>query len=188
MPTPQHKTAKIWVQRMTRWMSYDLNRISIFRSFVNSGSWFFRPPDNITTIEVMLEDLPMELVSPEKLRLDGIFLYLHGGGYCLGSLGSHRGLVGKIAIEAGIKIVHIDYRLAPEHPYPAAEEDAVAAYKWLLKKGMPPEKIIIGGDSAGGGLTITTLNALKAQNLPLPRAAVCLSSMGRFEFFRKICR
>ncbi|MCB0855087.1 MAG: alpha/beta hydrolase, partial [Bacteroidetes bacterium] len=175
MPTPQHTTAKNWVQRMTRWMSYDLNRISIFRAFVNSGSWFFRPPEDITTIDVMLGHLPIELVVPKELKLDGVLLYFHGGGYCLGSLGSHRGWVGKIAIEAGIKVAHIDYRLAPEHPYPAAEEDAVAAYQWLLQKGMPPEKIIFGGDSAGGGLVISTLNALKAQNLPLPKAAFCLS-------------
>jgi monoterpene epsilon-lactone hydrolase len=175
MPTTRHETAKVWIQRLTRWLDYDLNRINIIRAFVNSGSWLLRPPANIQTEGVLIGHMDAELVQPEKVLLNGIILYLHGGGYCIGSLASHRGLVGKIAIEAGVKIVHIDYRLAPEYAYPAAEDDALMAYEWLLSKGVPPEKIIIGGDSAGGGLTISTLNAIKAKGIPLPKAAFCLS-------------
>jgi acetyl esterase/lipase len=102
-------------------------------------------------------------------------LYLHGGGYCLGSLASHRALVARLSAEAKARVLSVDYRLAPEHPYPAAVDDAVAAYRWLLSEGVAADRIAIAGDSAGGGLTLATLLALKDAGDALPAAAVPLS-------------
>lgn len=102
-------------------------------------------------------------------------LYLHGGGYCIGSLDSHREMCGRISRAAGARVLSLDYRLAPEHPFPAAVEDAVAGYEWLLGHGVPPAKTVIAGDSAGGGLTFATLIAIRDRGLPLPAGGVGIS-------------
>jgi acetyl esterase/lipase len=102
-------------------------------------------------------------------------LYLHGGGYVIGSLTTHRGLAGRLSQAAKARVLLIDYRLAPEHPFPAAVEDATAAYRWLLAHGCTPARLAIAGDSAGGGLTVATLVALRDAGQPLPAAGVCLS-------------
>jgi monoterpene epsilon-lactone hydrolase len=104
-----------------------------------------------------------------------VLLYLHGGGYIIGSIATHHTLAAHIAQAAGTRCLIIDYRLAPEHPFPAAVEDAVAAYDFLLAEGVAPENIAIGGDSAGGGLTFATLVALKDAGKTLPGAAFALS-------------
>ncbi len=102
-------------------------------------------------------------------------LYLHGGGYVGGSAMSHRNITGELSRAARLRVLAIDYRLAPEHPFPAAVDDAVAAYTWLLGQGVSPRRVAIAGDSAGGGLTVSTLLALRERGLPAPAAAVCLS-------------
>lgn len=119
--------------------------------------------------------LPAEWIVPEEVCNGRVILYLHGGAYCLGSINSHRFLGGQLAELAKLKVLLIDYRLAPEHPLPAAVEDAVAAYRFLLEQGFAPDKITIGGDSAGGGLTIATLTALREAGEPMPGRAVCIS-------------
>lgn len=102
-------------------------------------------------------------------------LYFHGGGYVMGSLNSHRGVVAKFVRESGIRALHFDYRKAPEHPYPAALDDALAAYQGLLSRGVPNDHIVFLGDSAGGGLCLAALIALRDRSLPLPAAACALS-------------
>ena len=102
-------------------------------------------------------------------------LYLHGGGYVIGSIDTHRELAGRLSQAAAARVLIIDYRLAPENPYPAAVEDAAAAYRWLLANGADPARTVIAGDSAGGGLTVATLLALRESGDPLPAAGVCLS-------------
>jgi len=104
-----------------------------------------------------------------------IFLYLHGGGYVMGSCAAYRALASRIGLACGIQAVVPEYRLAPEHPFPAGLDDAVAAYHALLASGHDPRRIIIGGDSAGGGLTLATLLTLRDAGAPLPAAAVLLS-------------
>lgn len=104
-----------------------------------------------------------------------VLLYLHGGGYCIGSINTHRNLAGRLALATGVAVCNLDYRLAPEHPFPAAIDDTVSAYRQLLDGGTAPASIAIGGDSAGGGLTLATLLALRAEGTALPGAAVCLS-------------
>ncbi len=107
---------------------------------------------------------------------DAVVLYLHGGGYVIGSPRSHRHLAADIAVAAGTRAFTLDYRLAPEHPYPAALDDAVAAYRWLIdSQRVQPGRIVLAGDSAGGGLVLTTLVALRDAGLPLPAAGVCIS-------------
>ncbi len=101
--------------------------------------------------------------------------YLHGGGYVIGSINTHRALIARLSAASGARAFAINYRLAPEHPFPAAVEDAVSAYRWLLEQGVDPATIVIAGDSAGGGLTVATLVALRDAGVPLPAAAVCLS-------------
>jgi monoterpene epsilon-lactone hydrolase len=114
------------------------------------------------------------ITTPEALHERGIY-YLHGGGYTLGSINTHREIISRLSRAARARALAIDYRLAPEHPFPAAVEDSTAAYRWLLAIGVDPARLVIAGDSAGGGLTVATLVALRDAGDPLPAAAVCLS-------------
>lgn len=109
--------------------------------------------------------------TPGKTTL----LYLHGGGYVIGSIETHRALIARLAKAAGARACAVNYRLAPEHPFPAALDDAVAAYRWLLGSGVDPKRIVIAGDSAGGGLTLAALVAVRDRGLPRPAAALCIS-------------
>jgi len=113
---------------------------------------------------------------------DNVILYLHGGAYVIGSPASHRDMVGAIADAAQARAFIVDYRLAPETIFPGAVDDAVAAYKGLLENGEKAEKIIIAGDSAGGGLTMATLVSLRDEGIELPAAAVCLSPWADLTF------
>jgi len=119
--------------------------------------------------------IDVDWLKPKGAREDKILFYLHGGAYILGSRRTHRQLASHMAKEAGVTAVLPEYRLAPEHPYPAAIDDAVAVYRALLKEGYKPENIVISGDSAGGGLSVATLLALRHAGDPLPAAAVLLS-------------
>jgi acetyl esterase/lipase len=101
--------------------------------------------------------------------------YLHGGGYFAGSPATHRNLTAALTVATEMPTFALDYRLAPEHPFPAAVLDAVSGYRWLLEEGFPPDKIVIGGDSAGGGLTMATVLWLRDAGLPLPAGIFLLS-------------
>ena len=131
--------------------------------------------ENVSCEPLSIDNIPAEWIVPAKASRRGVLLYLHGGGYCVGSIDTHRGMVSHIASESGTKALLIDYRLAPEHPFPAAVEDSTTAYKWLLSQGTASDDIIIAGDSAGGGLAVSTLISLKEKEIPLPAAAVLLS-------------
>lgn len=135
----------------------------------------FPLPDDVQSEPVDAGGVPAEWVRVPESSPERTLLYLHGGGYCIGSLNTHRGLVAGIARAAGTRALSVDYRLAPEHPFPAAVDDATAAYRFLLGTGADPAGIAIAGDSAGGGLTLATLAALRDAGEPLPGAAACLS-------------
>lgn len=111
----------------------------------------------------------------QPLNAQGTVLYLHGGGYVTGNPDSHRAITSHLAKFANARVVVPDYRLAPEHPCPAAIEDALAVYQALLDEGVDPSTLCIAGDSAGGGLALATLQALKAAGLPLPSSAILIS-------------
>jgi acetyl esterase/lipase len=106
---------------------------------------------------------------------DAALLYLHGGGYVIGSLDSHRHLVAEAGRACGIAALALDYRLAPEHPFPAAVDDALAAYRFLLARGIEPRRIAIAGDSAGGGLVVSAMVAIRDAGLPQPGCGWCIS-------------
>jgi len=108
-------------------------------------------------------------------RADHVVLYLHGGGYVLGSVNSHRDMIARLSAASAARALALNYRLAPEHPFPAAVDDAVSAYRFVLAQGIAPGRIAIAGDSAGGGLAAATLLAIRDQKLPLPAAGVLLS-------------
>jgi phosphinothricin tripeptide acetyl hydrolase len=135
----------------------------------------FPTPRDLTVEHVMAPTVAAEWLAPPGARPDAAVLYLHGGGYVIGSPRSHRHLAAAIGRAAGTRVLLPDYRLAPEHPFPAAVEDAVAAYRWLLDRKLSPARIVIAGDSAGGGLTVATLLALRDAGAPLPAAGVCIS-------------
>jgi epsilon-lactone hydrolase len=132
-------------------------------------------PEGAVVEPVDAGGVPAEWVSDGTGSADGVVLYFHGGGYCMGSIGTHRGLAAQLAAASRARVLNLDYRLAPEHPHPAAFDDAVAAYRWLLGTGVEPGQVVLGGDSAGGGLVIATMLALRDGGHPLPAAAFCLS-------------
>ena len=123
-----------------------------------------------------IERMKAEWIIPKaNPDTDKVMLYFHGGGYAAGSVSTHRAHISQLVMLSGIKALLIEYRLAPEHKYPAPIEDAVLAYDWLLANNYKPENIAFGGDSAGGGLTVATLLYLRDQGKPLPKCAICLS-------------
>lgn len=114
------------------------------------------------------------LTAPDA-RADRAVLYFHGGGYVTGSVTTHQAITSRLSGSAGARVLALDYRLAPEHPFPAAVEDAVSAYRWLLAEGFAPSRIALAGDSAGGGLTVAGLIALRDRAIALPAAGVPIS-------------
>jgi epsilon-lactone hydrolase len=132
-------------------------------------------PEGITVERRPLAGLHTEWISAPGCSTDRVILHLHGGGYVMGSCDSHRALTSGVAVACGMQAALPEYRLAPEHPFPAALEDAVAAYSALLEDGFTPDRIVLLGDSAGGGLTLATMCALRDAGTPLPAAAVLLS-------------
>ena len=145
------------------------------RERVEAMSKRLGPPKSVTFTAANAGGRPAEWITPVKGHSDGIILYLHGGAYIMGSIVSHRSLVAAIALNAGAKGLNLDYRLAPENPFPAAIEDTQSAYRWLLEQGVAPQQVVVAGDSAGGGLTLALLLALRDAGQPMPAAAVCLS-------------
>ncbi len=134
-----------------------------------------RAPRGVRCEPVTIGGLRGEWLIPEEVERERVLLYLHGGGYCIGSIDSHRGFIARLARYAGMRALAIDYRLAPEHPFPAALDDARAAWRYLLDRGVDPERAAIAGESAGGGLTMATLLATRDAGEPLPATAVVLS-------------
>jgi len=146
------------------------------RAEIEKGAGFFgKLPDGFTLEPVDIDGLPAEWMLPPGAAKDRAILYFHGGGYATGSIPAHRGIVAKFVSACDTGALLFEYRLAPEHPFPAALEDAVAAYRYLLAQGVAPERIVFIGDSAGGGLVLATLLTARDQGIPLPAGAVALS-------------
>ncbi len=145
------------------------------RALMEASAELFPPEPDVFSGPIHAHNVPAEWVSVSASESDRIVLYLHGGGYVMGSRNTHRGLAGRIARAAQATVLLPDYRLAPEHPFPAAVDDATTCWRWLLSEGYSPSRMAIAGDSAGGGLALATLLALKAAGEPLPACAVGLS-------------
>ena len=134
-----------------------------------------RVPADVICEKVSAGGVNAEWIAAPGASADRVILYLHGGGYVVGSINTHRAMISRIARASNARALAIDYRLAPEHPFPAAVDDTIAAYKWLLAQGYKPNKIVIAGDSAGGGLTIAALLAIRDAGLPMPACGVPIS-------------
>jgi acetyl esterase/lipase len=132
-------------------------------------------PADVMTSSGSLGGIPVINVEVAGADTERVIFYLHGGAYAIGTAASSVGLASELARRAGNRLVTVDYRLAPEHPYPAAIEDAVAAYRGLLDSGVPPSAIALAGESAGAGLAVAALVALKHAGLAQPAAAVLMS-------------
>ena len=131
--------------------------------------------DNVTVESLSFGSVPAEKITPTNVTPGKVLLYLHGGGHVFGSIKSHRHFVSRLAVATKATAWHIDYRLAPEHPYPAAIEDALTAYRAILDSGIAPADIVVGGESAGGNLAAALLLKLKQDNLPQPAGLYLLS-------------
>jgi acetyl esterase/lipase len=121
------------------------------------------------------DGVPAEWFRHERSHPKRVLFYLHGGGYSIGSIDSHRDIISRLCRECAMTCLALDYRLAPEHRFPAQLEDSTRAYRWLLESGHDPSTIVIAGESAGGGLTLSTLVKLRQDGDPLPAGAVCIS-------------
>ncbi|MGZ3453891.1 MAG: alpha/beta hydrolase [Polyangiales bacterium] len=134
-----------------------------------------RAPSHVTVSATELGGVRTEALSTPQANTSRAFLYLHGGGWVAGSPATHRGLTWRLAHGMGAPVYAPDYRLAPEHPFPAALDDCLAAYRALVRSGIAPHRIAVGGDSAGGHLSLALALVLKQEGLPQPGALVCLS-------------
>ena len=135
----------------------------------------FKPDSDASFEAVDAAGVPVEWVATKASKSLPVILFFHGGGYCIGSAQTHRDLVSRLCTASGARALSVDYRLAPENPFPAAVDDGVAAYRWLRSQGIPARSIVIAGDSAGGGLALATLLALKEAGDELPAGGVCMS-------------
>lgn len=145
------------------------------KKFDEIGARLGKLPEHCRRQPIRIGDMVAEWLAFPKSNANKVILYLHGGAYEYGSANTHRTLAARIGQAAGVKVLLPEYRLAPEHPFPAAIEDAVQAYRWLLRQGFHPTDIIFAGDSAGAGLSVSASLVLRDQNEPLPAAIICLS-------------
>jgi acetyl esterase/lipase len=135
----------------------------------------FKRSTSVQCSAVTANNVPAEWIVPVGLSTEQVVLYVHGGAFYSGSLAGAHPVAAKVALAGNARVLTIDYRLTPEHPFPAALEDTLAAYEWLLASGISPAAIVLVGDSAGGTLVLALLVRLRDQGRALPRGAVCLS-------------
>jgi len=152
-----------------------LGRLAELRAEYDEIASRHPPPSDVTHQPVDAGGVSAEWLSGPRSSDNSVILYLHGGCYATGSVDTHRDLMTRLSSEASIRVLGLNYRLAPMHPFPAAVEDAAAAYRWLLGNGFEPARIAIVGDSAGAGLALAATITMREQGLPLAGAIVCLS-------------
>ncbi len=152
------------------------------RAEMDAMAKLFKPLAEIKCTQAGIPGIPAEWITPPIVEKGRSILYLHGGYFISGSIESHRHLAGSIAHAARARALIIEYRLAPEHRFPADVEDAVTAYEWMLEQGSEPGQVFLAGDSAGGGLVLSCLLALKERGLPSPAGGVCLSPAADLTF------
>lgn len=149
--------------------------IDEFRDMFEEWSTVTAEPANIAYEDMTIDGIPALWARPSSHQQDRLLICFHGGGYVTGSRASHRKLFGHIAVAADAPALIVEYRLAPENPYPAAIEDALTAYRWALARGVSANRIAFVGDSAGGGLSVATALAARRDDLPLPGALFLMS-------------
>ncbi len=158
--------------RTAKAATQSLTNVEEFRVWYEGFTAQFALPDDIICEPVGAGGVPAEWISAPNASEDKVLMYLHGGGYIIGSMRTHRVPLSYLSRASGARVLGLNYRLAPENPFPAAVEDSVAAYRWLMSEGIAPGNIVIGGDSCGGGLTVATLVALRYMGEPLPAGGI----------------
>ena len=157
--------------------------------FEKMARFWFRPPRGVTftgrSFAAPSGQREALWIAPENPTANSVILYLHGGAFIFGSPDTHRAMLAKLAQLSGSMACLPRYRLAPEHPFPAGLDDALAAYQDLFEQGYRADQIILGGDSAGGGLALSLLHALIADGQPLPAGVFCLSPLTDLTFSGK---
>jgi acetyl esterase/lipase len=144
------------------------------RAWQEKNSRFSRLPAHVCRHPISADGVEAEWIEPDNPK-QGVLFYLHGGAYALGLTNAHREFIARLALATQMRALIVCYRLAPEHPFPAALEDVITAYRWLLSQRFTPSQIAIVGDSAGGGLALAALLSLRDAGELLPAAAVCIS-------------
>jgi epsilon-lactone hydrolase len=175
----------LFIFRMKRLLidrSGELNVKKDRRELEAMAKWF-KPLTPIECTPIVANNVPAEWITPQGISTERVILYIHGGSFNSGSINSHRPLAANIALACKARALIIDYRLAPEHPFPSPLEDSLAAYEWLLAAGIPAEHIAVMEDSAGGTLTLALLILLRDQRKSLPALAVCLSPATDFSMW-----
>jgi len=176
MPSFQHLLLKQLLTAAAAPLARRKPSVGAMRLAMEAGSLFNFMPWKVNLETLKLDNrLEAEWLRPRNAHPTRVMLYLHGGGYVLGSLNTHRSLVGRLAQRCGLNVLTINYRKAPDHPFPAALDDARRAYRWLLRHGHQPHDIVVAGDSAGGGLALALLLALRDAGEPMPVAGIGLS-------------
>jgi monoterpene epsilon-lactone hydrolase len=145
------------------------------REYIERQGKLARLPSKVTVQPIAIEEMYAEWIRHDQARSGRAILYLHGGGYTMGSCNTHRALAARISIASRAPVFLIEYRLAPENPFPAALEDVNKAYHYLLEQKLEPGKTILAGDSAGGGLAAALTLRLRDEKKPLPAGIVCIS-------------
>jgi len=154
----------------------DIDDVQAFRErMMASANMMPKVPHNVSVVPVAMGGVPCEWITNDGTDQDRVLMYLHGGGYVFGGLDSHRDIGWRLAEASRMRVLLVDYRLAPEHPFPAALEDVTACYRALMEQGFRPSHVAIGGDSAGGGLAVATMVNLKNLGLSLPNGCILLS-------------
>lgn len=172
MPSQEHEQI---VAMLGGGMSMAALSLEEQRAVMEGSAELFPVDADVVSESVDAGGVPADWVSVPESEPDRVILYLHGGAYVMGSRNTHRNLAGRLARAAQARVMLPAYRLAPEHPFPAAVDDAVACWRWLLEQGVAPDRSAIAGDSAGGGLALGTLLALKDAGTALPACGVGLS-------------
>lgn len=175
MPSPESLRIRAILKQYVYPMFAGNPSLGELREFLESLSGQGQLPPDTRVEKTTVGRMTAEWVSGQNAEEGRVILLVHGGAYALGSCNSHRDLAARIAIASSARALVVEYRLAPENPFPAGLEDAISAYRWLLERGTKPENIVIVGDSAGGGLTLATLLSLRDAGDPLPAGAVLLS-------------
>lgn len=157
------------------------NVVKLRKKLDHAADRYLRRPKKVNYQSYDLDGMLSEWIRPDGADPKKVLYYLHGGAYAICSLKTHRRLIANIAKQAGVVAFAVEYRMAPEHVYPAALDDAIKGYQYLLDEGFAPEHITIAGDSAGGGLTAATLLKIRELGLPQPATGVLLSPWADLE-------
>jgi acetyl esterase/lipase len=172
MPSPEYEMFAAGVKAQRTDATPTLEEL---RAGMDAMGMILPVPEGTVVEAVDAGGVPAEWIVAPNASDERVVLYMHGGGYSIGSLGFVRDFCARLSAAADARVLSLDYRQGPEHPFPAAVDDAVAAYRWLVAQGTEPGRIVISGESAGGGLTIALLLALRDAGEPLPAGAVPIS-------------